>query len=903
MTTIHPAAAAPSAQAGPAPLKAGCVARTKLLSRLEARLDKKLVLVRAPAGYGKTAFLHQLWEALDDSDAQRVWLGLVAGDADPASFAAAFGNAITTAGIDLGGAAEPKGGAAAPEGFIAQAAQALEGQARDVVIFIDEYQNAQSAGVDRLLKILLQRTTRRTRVILAARSEPACGAAKMRLDGELTEVTHAGLAFDAKETRELFDNRLSQSATERLTSLTEGWPAALRLAKLWIEAENRSLDLLASFSGDLPDVASYLAQEVFLDLPDDAQTFLSETSILPYFDAEIADEVLSRHDSKHMLPRLEGMDAFILPVDADRRQYRHHPLIAQYFRSRLHATRRADDIAALYGRAADYFHRHGDLLFALEHAIDGGDESRTENIINDPECSLNWLTVDFDAFTRVMQKLHWRTGPEHLRLMPTHAFYLIKKGQFQAARKKLDAIKARTGGSAAGKRIRDDYTLIDAIHNVYTDDDRSGELVGDLKEARQTSEVSNSMYWGVLNNALGMLLFREGKIDEADKTFDQAIDYFRKAQSHFSVIHNLLHRGMISVLKADMRNARSCCDKAQALHERYLPGHRNLAAVIDIGRAELDYQAGELERASDLFDTARTTIVASGDFWVELLARAFCLEARLKYARQGLESALALLGQGFDLAREHRFDRLRHALVAQKIHLAAIAENVDLAESTWEENKSTLNYDRAPAHRWRENAELALALVRLDISRGRAGKALAALDEFREKFPLPELKAFTLKAQALRALALYVDERPHEAATVLRDALEVGEARNMRSFVMEEGLLAQQLIDDVARRFSRTKQAEDFNQKIRKWLTSSSDYLPPEQRLDKPDVTDQQKRILQLLVQGLDRQAIADQTQTTPFNVSYHITKMFKRFGVSSSTRLAAEALRLKIVDDPAGPS
>jgi ATP/maltotriose-dependent transcriptional regulator MalT len=896
-------------KAGPSQ-KADTVAREALIGRLRAAPHKKLILVHAPAGFGKTTLLRQYWDALGDEAAHRVWVTLAAGDADPSRFTAALLDACRQAGGDLGEAAAPvmREHSASPDIVVAELAAALDRQSLNVLFFIDEYHNGESADVDALVKLLIQRTSPRIRIVLAARSEPACGAAKMRLDGDLLDVAHGDLAFDVEETEELFQGSgLGRPAIESLTVKTEGWPAALRLAKLWIGAADPSPDLAMSFSGDLPEIANYLTQEVFTPMPADIQEFLTETAILPFFDAAMADDILLRHDSERMLPRLEAMSAFVLPVDPARRRYRHHPLFADYLRGRLYSHHTADFIEDLHGRAADYFHRRGDLLYALEHAIEAADSIRVAEITSEPNCGLFWLTVDFNSFTRVMRKID-RNISDQLRIKPTYAFYLIKKGQFNEAREVLKAVKTELGerpeaGEPKVTRLtRDDAVLADAIYTIYTDE-QSGGLISDLDASRRTSEIASTMYWGVLNNAHGMLLFREGKVDEADKAFEEAITHFTKARSHFSVIHNLVHRAMIAILRGDMISAGRFCDSAYRLHERHLPGDRKLLAIIDVARAELHYESGELKRAYDLFDTARTTIISGGDFWVELLARTFRMEARLRYANDGLDVALGLLGQGVDLARERKFERLEQALAAQRIHLAAIAENTDLAQKNAKENKYASENVPPPANSWRESAELRLALIRLDISCGRGEAALAALDKFDGESLLAGLEWFRLKARTLRALALFVTGQSQEAAALLRELLEMGDRLGLRSFVLEEGLLAQRLIDETARRYSKSKQADEFNKIVLEWLVDSSKYIPPDYRLQKPTLTKQQEHILRLLVRGLDRKEIADKADTTTHNVQYHLKKMFSLFNVTSSARLVAEAKRLGLADAVASTS
>ncbi len=897
------------------PVRAGRVARTALINNLKKRSDKKFILVRAPAGYGKTTALQQFRDVLEGENISRIWAALTAGDSDPRRFILGLVDACGDADIELGdfsARCKAENDAASPETLIGEFTERLGSHPRDLVFFIDEYQNAAGAKNDQLLNIFLQQAPKNMRLILAARKEPACGVAKMRLNGELAEFTQSDLAFAAAETHQLFEaDGLTPADAENLNAKTEGWPAALGLAKLMIKGGRRSPDFVSSFSGDLPEIANYFAQEIFVALPEDAQNFLGDTSLFSWFDADLADDVFSRGDSEQMLRRVEKLDAFIIPDEPPRGRYRHHRLFADYLRSHLYAIRSAKEIRALHGRASDYFNRSGDLQLALEHAIDAGDQDRIVAILDKPEFGLFWLAVDFISFIRVMRYIDRNFPEKTFRLLPAYAFYLIKAGRFEEANNTLKLADGKAGaqkkprGGDTANYARLDRFLVNAIYQVYTDEHQSEALTRKLEDARWQGDIANAMYLGILNNALGMLYFREGRIEDADLGFELSIGHFSEAQSHFGIVNNCAHRGMISILKGDMRAAWGFYTETRRLHRQHLSDDATLSAIIDVNGAELLYQAGRLDEARKIFGGARAKIVSSGDYWVELLSAAFRIEARLEYASKGLDAAFELLGQGIALAQKHKFERLERSLVAQKIHLATAANDLKSAESIakWTHYKlNVLEYGPLPRFCWRDDAEQAFALIRLDIARGRAPLALSALDRFDKNFQPANLKWIEFKSGTLRALALFANGQTQEAAVLLRELIETGEERGMQSFYLEEGLLAQDLLDEAARRFSKTKRAEAFNETMLQWLIASSSYLPPDKRLTSPDLTPQQLKILKLLAEGCDRNEIADRAETTTHNVQYHLKRMFELFGVTSSMRLVAEATRLKLVEREAAP-
>lgn len=899
------------------PARAGEVLRTTLVNNLKKQSDKKFILVRAPAGYGKTIALQQYWDALQGEDVLRIRAALAAGDDDPRRFIRSLIGACSEAGIDMGDfSARCKGdNETPPETLIAEFAEQLGSHPRDFVFFIDEYQNAAGGKNDQLLKIFLQQTPKNMQVILAARKEPACGAAKMRLNSELAEFTQNALAFKATETQQLFEaDGFNLADAENLNAKTEGWPAALGLAKLMIKGGTRATDFVSAFSGDRPEIANYFTQEVLGTLPEDEQNFLGDTSLFSWFDAELTDDVLSRGDSEQMLRRLEKLDAFVIPDEPPRGRYRHHRLFADYLRSHLYAIRNAEEIRALHGRASDYFTDGGELQLGLEHAIAAGNQGRILKILEKPEFGLFWLAVDFTSFMRVMHYIDRHFPEKSFRLLPAYAFYLIKGGRFEDADNALrraDELsgaqkKSPDGGNKeVAKYARLDRFLIEAIYKVYTDDRKSEALVRALEEARWKDDIGSAMYLGVLNNALGMLYFREGRVEDADLAFDLSIGHFSKVQSHFSVIHNCVHRAMISLVMGDMQTARRFYNDARKLHRQYLSEDLVLTATLNVCGAALLYKAGDMDGAEKTFGAARSVLVAGGDYWVELLSAAFRVEARLVFANKGLDAAFELLGQGIALAQKHKFERLEYSLSAQKINLATAANEFKAAESIgkWTHHQmNVLDYGPLPRFGWREDAEQAFALIRLDIGRGRAPLALSALDKFDKNFQPRNLKWIEFKSATLRALALFATGQTHEASGLLRELIETGEEAGMRSFYLEEGLLAQDLLDEAARRFSKTKRAEAFNETMLQWLIASSSYLPPDKRIAAPDLTAQQLKILTLLAEGCDRNEIAERADTTTHNVQYHLKRMFELFRVSSSMRLIAEATRLKLVKREAAP-
>ena len=894
----------------------GAVSRAGLVSDIGKELDagKKLVLVKAPAGYGKTALLRQFRDADLIDSRRRIWISLSASDSDPVQFVSRLIASYVDAAGDINVAAIslPDRLSRAPDAALSDLLTLMRAQKTGVIFVIDEYQNASNAEIDRLLKFFLQQAPENTATILAVRDEPACGAAKMRLDGDMADIGVGDLSFGVADIQQLFEGLdLSQPDIEILYDKTRGWPAALCLAKRWLLDSSSSAGDVSKFAGDLPEVAPYLAEEVFSTLPEDVRHFLQEISLLRYFDADVVDTLLQRRDSAQMLRRLENLNTFIYISDTERTRYSHHPLLADYLRGRLYAMKPPHEIEELHRMAADHFFRRGRYLFALEHAIETSDEEMIQKILDQEEFGLLWLTTDCEAFFRIMrrvEKMHPEISARLVRLLPTYAFYRMKEGDHKGAkallrkaRKLLDDPNLTALEGKSRRYAEADYMLIMATFYIFNDERESAEYIQEqMKRHSRDFGMSHPLYIGVVNNAVGVLLFRMGRIDDALEAFYNAIKQFNEADSQYGVVHNILHAAAIFMLKADMRTADNYIEEARKKCNKFFSGDYALSAVVNAARAEALYEAGEIDAVRIIASTARTAIASSRDYWVDLLENIFHIDARLQFSRNGLPAASNLLGNGLEIAELHDFRRLADFMIADRIHLAAIAGDKPLAQRLARENAWDLDTFRININDfgWRERANCFFALVRLEIALDNPDAALKALDRVDPILNRSGLERLALKAKALRALALFIDGQLQEAAALMRVLIEEGERKGLQSFFLEEGLLAQKLLDETARRFQRSKKADEFNNIVLKWLISSFSYVPSTQHIESPRLSEQQKRILKLLAKGLDRQEIASNANTTIHNVQYHLKKMFDLFGVTSSARLVAETVRLKIVDD-----
>lgn len=308
----------------------GFVRRPRLAVRLDEGLARRLILVCAPAGFGKTALLAD-WARSGGHPV--AWLSLDAADNDPARFWRHAVAALDRARPGIGERVGPLLGPPAPSSFEALMTALINELAaqptdHEVVLVLDDYHLIDAQPVHTPLAFLLEHLPPGLHMVLASRADPPLALARLRADGQLTELRADDLRFSADEAgsmlREAMGDDLPVEAVAALAARTEGWVAGLQLAGLSLRGQH-DVDVagfVASFGADHRYVLDYLTEEVLDRQDEELRSFLLETSVLERLSGELCDAVTGRTGSQAMLERVERANLFLLPLDEVRGWWR-----------------------------------------------------------------------------------------------------------------------------------------------------------------------------------------------------------------------------------------------------------------------------------------------------------------------------------------------------------------------------------------------------------------------------------------------------------------------------------------------------------------------------------------------------------------------------------------------------
>jgi LuxR family maltose regulon positive regulatory protein len=429
------------------------IGRDDLLAALDRAAARKVTIISAPAGSGKTSLL-RAWPGRPDQPYRLAMMQVQRDQQDAQQFWLALLGAVRQACAAAGHAEPP---AATPDfngpAMVGRVLSELAGHRGPVILVIDDLHELNCPDALAQLTRLLTNLPGNVHAVLATRRDLPLRLHQLRLAGELAEIRAADLRFSERETRELLEASgiaLSGAGAALLHQRTEGWAAGLRLAAISLADHPDPERFVAEFSGSDRTVAEYLIAEMLDRQPDDVKDMLLRTSLLDRVNGELADLLTGRSGSERTLLELEDANAFVVSLDPGRTWFRYHHLFADLLRLELRRTL-PEQVAALHLGAAGWFTRQGLFVDAIRHTQAAGDWPGAARLLADHSFSMS-----LDGQTQTIEVLlqAFPPGTEHPELALVHATVELLQGRLDEAAAHLAVAETYTGSAPPDRRHR-----------------------------------------------------------------------------------------------------------------------------------------------------------------------------------------------------------------------------------------------------------------------------------------------------------------------------------------------------------------------------------------------------------------------------------------------------------------
>lgn len=786
------------------------VARPRILDDV-LRGAPRLVLVSAPAGFGKTTVLAQWLAAVPGT--RVAWLSLDPADDALRRFVTHVVAALRTVAPELGAATLAQLDSdrlPAPETLLAPLVDDLDRLPGATVLALDDYHVVDDAAVHACVTYLLDHLPARVTLAVATRADPPLPLPRLRVRDELVELRAADLRFTPGEAGEFLTRLMGLDLTDAhvaaLGARTEGWAAGLQLAALSLRGQDDVDRFVDDFTGSHRFVLDYLVEEVLRSRSEDVRDFLLATSVLQQLTGPLCDAVTGRDDSTATLAALERDNVFVVPLDGRRTWYRYHHLFGEALRARLTAGT-PDRVATLHRAAARWHAEHGDLADAVGHAVTGADTAYAADLVELglPELRRRREDRTLRAWLRALPDDEVRG---RALLATTAAWSRLSEGDLDGVGTWLDAAEAALErpapaipGDPARVAARDDeLRALPATVAVYRASvaQARGDTAGTVGHARRALGLAGPRDHLARGGAAGFL----GLAAWAGGDLVTAVDTFTDAVASLASAGNVADELGATVVLAEMWRARGRPVQARRLLEQALAraGSTPLTTTGDLHVALAD-----VLRENDSLDAADEHLAAARDLGegaslLENRYRWFTTAAGIARARGDLDAAATLLDEAAPLYLPGFFPDVR-PIASMRARVLVGAGRLD--EAT--ESLADVALD-APASYLAEFDRL--TLVRLRLVTDTDGVA-EALDRIEDDARRGHRDGSVVEVQMLRALLHRAEGRVDDAVTELGAALDLGVPAGFTRLFLDEGPALADLLARIPNPLRRSAPVDD----------------------------------------------------------------------------------------------
>jgi LuxR family maltose regulon positive regulatory protein len=889
----------------------GLVPRPRLSERLDRGVASRLMLVSAPAGFGKTTLLAE-WlaagPAAPTDERSVAWLSLDRGDNHPASFWTYVIAALRTVAPGVGASALAFLQTTQPppiEMVLTTLVNDLGAVENDVVLVLDDYHVIDSLDVQEGMAFLLDHLPARLHLVIGSRADPALPLARLRVRGELVEIRAAELRFTPDEAAAYLNGVMGLQLTAQdmaaLEARTEGWIAALQLAALSMQGRDDVAGFIAGFAGDDRYVVDYLVEEVLQRQPDRVQTFLLATSILGRLSGPLCDAVTGQGGGRAMLEALDRGNLFLVPLDDRRQWYRYHHLFADVLQARLQ-DEQPDRVPDLHQRASAWYEQNGERSVAIEHAMAAEDFERAAYLVE----------LAMPAMRRDLQVAKARGWLEALpdSLLRSRPVLSVAFAGVLMATGELDGVEARlrdaerwldpTAVSLDGSETpstamvvvdEDEFRRLPAAIAAYRAARALalGDVTDTMTYARRALDLvgeDDHVWHGAAAGLLALAAWASGDLEVAHQSYSDCMASLQRAGHVIDVFVCAITMADIRIAQGRLREAMRAYEQALRLIPEQggslLPGTADMYAgmsALHLERDDLAAASEHLRRSQELAENTGLP-VNRYRWWVAM--------ARIREAEGDLDGALVLLDEAERLYLREFSPNVRPVAALRARVWIAQGRLVDALGWAREQGLSVdddLSYLREFEHI--TLARALLARYKSERSEPSLYEAIGLLQRLLPAAEAGDRTGSVIEVLVLLALARQMQGDIPAALVPLERALALAEPEGYVRIVVDEGPPMAVLLEAAAEQGI----ASSHVRRLLSAFGNTEDRTPVKKNLIEP-LSERERDVLRLLATDLGGPDIARELVVSLNTVRTHTKNIYAKLGVNNrraAVRLAEE--------------
>ena len=891
------------------------VSRPRLIKKLNDGLYRKLTLISAPAGFGKTTLVSD-W--LSGGERPVTFLTLDEGDNDIARFLTYFIAALQSIDPILATGIFNSLRSPQPppiEATLTILVNEVAAIPNNFILVLDDYHLIDAPQIHDALSFLIENLPPQLHMVISTREDPLLPLSRLRARNQLTELRAADLCFTRSETAEFLNQvmglNLSSDDIAALEKCTEGWIAGLQLAAISLQGKADTSRLIQSFTGSNRLVLDYLIEEVLEQQPKSVQEFLFQTSILNRLTGSLCDALTGQGNGQKVLETLERANLFIIPLDEERRWYRYRHLFADLLIQRLNQIH-PDQVKLLHQQACKWYEQHGYMDEAIEHAL----------MIQDFDCAVHLIEAYVDTL--------WQQGA-HRKLPRLFASVPI---ELILAKPQLCVYQAWYA-FISGQQELTERCLQIAEHALSTHTDNLTH--SGMQEQDSPTDSQMSQLQGRISAIRAFMASFQGNITELIHHAHQALETLPEQDRIWRSI-TAITLGDVYGFKGDMTaayaarlEAYKASKAAGDIYNMMLASSKLAITMIEQGRLHntVEFCQDQIQTAAE-FGFSKSPLC--GFLWV-LLGETY---AELNELDQGLDLALTginiteqtgnlvFVGWGHISLIGILFSRGDFAAVEdniQKIEQMSQDSNVPAwivgLMATWQIRLWLAQGKLEAASQWVKTRDLStniespllqeidyfslseyIALARILIAQDRLDKSIKLLQHLFSIADKGNRVASMLEILILQALAFQKQGKTDQSMSALERSLTLAESQDfIRIFVDEGPQMARLLYEALSREI-----APDYVQRLlgafpveEPEKTSLPQPNGPESELIEP-LSEREIEVLQLIAEGLSNSEISSQLYLSLNTVKAHTRNIYGKLGVNNRTQAGAKARALGLL-------